>query len=143
MYTFLIVIYAILCLMLIGLILIQRGRGSQTGLAYDPQASVFGASGSVSFIVKVTTVLSILFFALGIVISINFRDSLSSTAEESLIERAVNAEEEKAQDTDIPVPATDLPQTLTPPIDVGEVPNIVPNVPAEPEPSNLEGEQSQ
>ncbi|MCA8837871.1 MAG: preprotein translocase subunit SecG, partial [Proteobacteria bacterium] len=91
MYIFLLVVYAILCLALIGLILLQRGRGSSTGLTYDPQSSVFGSSGSVSFLVKFTAVLAVLFFVLGIVIGINFRDSLQ-TEEKSLIERTIEDE---------------------------------------------------
>ena len=93
MYIFLIVIYAILCLALIGLILLQRGRGSQTGLTYDPQSSVFGSSGSVSFLVKFTAVLALLFFVLGIVIGINFREGLKTEAN-SLIERSFDGEEQ-------------------------------------------------
>ena len=138
MYLFLIVIYAILCLALIGLILLQRGRGSQTGLTYDPQASVFGASGSVSFLVKLTAVLAICFFVLGIVISINFRDSIEA-GEKSLIEAALlneeareeaeAAEEAAALPDDVPVAEMEADGDLS---DLPEAAMPVDAAPAEP-----------
>jgi preprotein translocase subunit SecG len=62
--SFLLIIQVILALSLISLILLQHGRGAQAGAAFGSGASstVFGARGSVPFLVKITTVLAIVFF---------------------------------------------------------------------------------
>lgn len=59
------IVHVLLSITLIGLILIQHGKGADAGAAFGSGASgtVFGASGSGSFIVKVTTWLAIAFFA--------------------------------------------------------------------------------
>ncbi len=51
--------------MIIGLVLVQRGNGSETGAAFGSGASttVFGAKGSANFLSRSTAVLASLFFA--------------------------------------------------------------------------------
>lgn len=61
----LLIVHVLLCLALIGLILIQHGKGADAGAAFGSGASgtVFGAAGAASFIVKLTTWVAIAFFA--------------------------------------------------------------------------------
>jgi preprotein translocase subunit SecG len=49
---------------LVGLILMQRGKGAEVGTAFGAGASgtVFGARGSASFLTRATSVLALLFF---------------------------------------------------------------------------------
>src|SRR3990172_2199696 len=63
--TILLIVQILLALALIALILIQRGRGADTGAAFGSGASttVFGARGSASFLTRATSILAILFFA--------------------------------------------------------------------------------
>ena len=63
--AFLMVIHVLLAISLIGLILIQHGKGADAGAAFGSGASstVFGARGSGSFLTKITTFLAIAFFA--------------------------------------------------------------------------------
>jgi len=65
MLPFLIVLHILIALTLIGLVLIQRGRGADIGAAFGSGASqtVFGARGSASFLTRATAVLAALFFA--------------------------------------------------------------------------------
>ena len=65
MQTAILLIHCIVCLFLIVLVLLQQGKGADAGIVYGSgnASSVFGASGSTSFLVKVTTVCAILFFA--------------------------------------------------------------------------------
>ena len=65
MQSFLIVVHILLAVTLIGLILLQHGRGADAGAAFGSGASatVFGARGSGSFLSRLTTVLAIVFFA--------------------------------------------------------------------------------
>lgn len=64
MLPFLIVVHILIALALIGLVLIQRGRGADIGAAFGSGASqtVFGARGAASFLTRATAVLATLFF---------------------------------------------------------------------------------
>ncbi len=64
MQLFLTVFHLLLALALIGLILIQHGKGADAGAAFGSGASatVFGARGSASFLTRTTAVLATLFF---------------------------------------------------------------------------------
>ena len=57
------VFHVLVCLVLIGLVLVQHGKGADQGLLSGGGAgSLFGAGGSTSFVVKVTVVFAALFF---------------------------------------------------------------------------------
>lgn len=70
MYETLIVIYLLIALALIGLVLIQHGKGADMGAAFGAGASatIFGSSGTGNFLTKTTTILAIIFFVLSIVL---------------------------------------------------------------------------
>ena len=65
LYSILVAIDVLLAIAIIGLVLIQHGKGADAGAAFGSGASgtVFGAQGSASFLTKLTTVLAVLFFA--------------------------------------------------------------------------------
>lgn len=60
----LLIMHFTVCLFLIVLVLIQQGKGADAGIVYGSgnASSVFGARGSTSFLVKLTTACAILFF---------------------------------------------------------------------------------
>lgn len=64
MHTFVLVVHIILAVMIIGLVLIQHGKGADAGASFGGggAATVFGASGSGNFLTRVTAVLTALFF---------------------------------------------------------------------------------
>ena len=64
MHTILVVVHLFLSIGLIGLILIQHGKGADAGAAFGSGASstVFGAQGSANFLSRTTGVLALLFF---------------------------------------------------------------------------------
>lgn len=62
MLSFLLFIHTILCLTLIGLVLIQQGKGADMGAAFGGGSNtVFGAGGAADFITKLTTGMAIAF----------------------------------------------------------------------------------
>lgn len=65
MYQLIIVIHVLIGLAIIGLIMIQQGKGADAGATFGGGASgsVFGAQGSASFLTKTTATLAGLFFA--------------------------------------------------------------------------------
>lgn len=64
MQTILVVFQVFLSLGLIGLVLIQHGKGADAGAAFGSGASatVFGAQGSGSFLTRLTAIIATLFF---------------------------------------------------------------------------------
>ncbi len=64
MQTALLAAHVIIMVVLVGLILIQRGKGADVGAAFGSGASqtVFGSQGSASFLTRTTAVLATLFF---------------------------------------------------------------------------------
>ena len=68
MYEILIVVYLIVAIALVGLILIQQGKGADMGASFGAGASatLFGSNGSGNFLTKSTTTLATIFFVLSI-----------------------------------------------------------------------------
>ncbi len=68
MVTALLMIDVLVSLSLIGLILIQHGKGADVGAAFGSGASqtVFGSGGSGSFLTRATAVLAVIFFVISL-----------------------------------------------------------------------------
>lgn len=64
METLVVVAHVVIAVALVGLVLIQQGKGADAGAAFGGGASqtVFGSQGSGSFLTRVTTFLAVLFF---------------------------------------------------------------------------------
>lgn len=64
MYEVLLVVYLLVAIALVGLVLVQHGKGASMGASFGAGASntVFGSSGSGNFLTKSTAILAILFF---------------------------------------------------------------------------------
>ncbi|MBB1074296.1 preprotein translocase subunit SecG [Rhodoferax sp. 4810] len=71
MQTLLTVVHLLLALGLIGLVLIQHGKGADAGAAFGSGASatVFGARGSGNFLSRTTSILATLFFLTSIILA--------------------------------------------------------------------------
>lgn len=65
------IIYLIVSIALIGIILLQQGKGAEMGASFGAGGAntVFGAAGSGNVLTKTTTILAILFFAIALSIS--------------------------------------------------------------------------
>lgn len=64
METILLIVHVLLSITVVGLVLVQHGKGAEAGAAFGSGASatVFGARGSGSFLTKLTTAFVTLFF---------------------------------------------------------------------------------
>lgn len=71
MYTILVVLHVLVSIALIGLVLIQHGKGADAGAAFGSGASgtVFGARGSANFLTRVTAWLAAGFFVLSLALA--------------------------------------------------------------------------
>ncbi len=114
------VVHVLLALGLLALILIQHGKGADAGAAFGAGASgtVFGASGSASFLTKLTTWIAIAFFATSLTLaylSAHSGDKVNSVFDEAAEEQIVDvptAEEAVAEDVPVieeSAETTDLP----------------------------------
>ncbi len=94
--TTLLIIHTLIALSIIGLVLIQRGKGADAGAAFGAGASgtVFGARGSSSFFSRATAVLAAAFFATSLTLA--YLSSQRTSGPESLLENAPAVEAEQA-----------------------------------------------
>jgi preprotein translocase subunit SecG len=106
MVIFLTIVHVIMCLILIGIVLLQTGKGASMGAAFGGGSNtLFGAAGPASFLNKLTTVAAVVFmitsFTLAIVSS---RQTSASRVLDAPVqqEESVNSTEETT-----PEPAPD------------------------------------
>ncbi len=67
-YTILVVVQVVVAISLVGLILIQHGKGADAGAAFGSGASgtVFGSQGSANFLSRTTAALATVFFVVSL-----------------------------------------------------------------------------
>ncbi len=120
--TIALVIHVFLAIGVIGLVLIQHGKGAEAGAAFGSGASatVFGSKGSGSFLTRMTTMFALAFFCTSMLLFF-----LASQRTSSGLGSVIDNVDAPAQQIDVPdaVPTTD-----TPAIDGGAA--DVPAVPA-------------
>jgi preprotein translocase subunit SecG len=83
LYQSLIIAYLIVSICLIGLVLIQQGKGADMGASFGAgsSATIFGSSGSGNFLTKATTWLAIAFFVISLVLGNLTANRIKSTDE--------------------------------------------------------------
>jgi len=129
LFNLIIVVQVISALAIIGLVLVQHGKGADMGAAFGSGASgsLFGASGSSNFLSKSTAVAAAVFFASTLALAWAGNSRTSAGTDGGVMER-VTVPSSKAPATGIPsdvpgagpnagpatapaVPANDIPQT--------------------------------
>ena len=104
--TLILAVQMLSALGMIGLVLMQHGKGADMGAAFGAGASatVFGSSGTGNFLTKTTTVLATIFFVLSIVLGNYSAGSKKVDAWDDLSVPVTEQVEPKKDDTsDIPV----------------------------------------
>jgi preprotein translocase subunit SecG len=109
-------VHVLLALMIIGLVLLQRGKGAEAGAGFGSGASgtVFGARGTSTLFSKLTAVFAGLFFVTSLTLA--YLGSHAPARPTSLLER--KAQEAAAEPSKAPPPAltpTPPPQPVTAP----------------------------
>lgn len=101
-YSVLVSIDVLLAAGLIGLVLVQQGKGANAGAAFGSGASgtVFGARGSASFLTRATAILAALFFINSIVLAYlaSHRPVETSVMESTMQEQVVAPDSEAMQE---------------------------------------------
>ncbi len=131
--------HTLIAVLIIVLVLLQRGKGADAGAAFGAGASgtVFGAQGSSNFFSRATAVLATAFFASSLALA--YISSQRTTAPESLLEDSLATEaplEPELTGTDAASESEDFPEL--PEIenadvgaDDGEMPSLAPDEPVE------------
>jgi preprotein translocase subunit SecG len=99
MHEIILIVHMLVAAALIGLVLIQRGKGADMGAAFGSGASstVFGSRGSASFLSRATAVTALLFFVLtGLLAFSTTQKRESKSATELLAPQAPTAPDTKA-----------------------------------------------
>jgi preprotein translocase subunit SecG len=112
--TLAVVFHVLLAFGIVGLVLMQRGRGADAGAGFGAGASgtVFGARGSASFLSRTTAVLATLFFVSSLVLSYLFSHATTPT---SVMDRVATEQPAPANGAPAPgVPALGVPATPAP-----------------------------
>ena len=117
MNTLLLVIHIIVCIGLIGIVLIQGGKGAEVGAAFGAGASntIFGASGGQSFLGKVTTGTAVIFMLTSLALAIFWGQPGSSSVMPSQV-----APTTAPLSAPIATPAPDQGQSIPPAAPAGD-----------------------
>jgi preprotein translocase subunit SecG len=88
---FILSVHILLALMIIGLVLMQRGKGAEAGAGFGSGASgtVFGARGTATLFSKLTAVFAALFFVTSLTLA--YMGTRSPAEPTSVLERAAQA----------------------------------------------------
>jgi preprotein translocase subunit SecG len=105
MYTLLVIIHVIVCLLMIGAILLQSGKGAEIGAAFGGSSqTVFGSRGPANFLSKFTVITAFVFMFTSLSLAILAKErNFSSTV--------IDLNKKPAGTT----PSTTPPATSTPP----------------------------
>ena len=111
MYQALLVVFLIVAIALVGMIMLQQGKGADMGASFGAGASgtLFGSSGSGNFMTRMTAVLATLFFVISLILG-----NLSTNQSKKGSEWENLGQPVKSEQTTAPAaptkPSSDIPQ---------------------------------
>ncbi|MEK6593840.1 MAG: preprotein translocase subunit SecG [Pseudomonadota bacterium] len=108
METLILVVHVIAALGVIGLVLLQHGKGADAGAAFGGGSAggVFGSAGAANFLSRTTAVLAVVFFLTSLGLTVM---SARRTEHKGVMSQPVPA---KSAPSDVPVPTTSMGQTV-------------------------------
>jgi preprotein translocase subunit SecG len=117
MYTFLVVVQVLTAVALIGLILIQHGKGADAGAAFGSGASgtVFGSRGSANFLSRATAWLATVFFSTSLALAYIVHGQRDSTSVVERVQPAAAPSAPAPAQPAVPPPADGVPAPEAPP----------------------------
>ncbi len=106
--TVVLIVHVLVSVGLIGLILIQQGKGADAGASFGGGASqtVFGSQGSGSFITKTTSLLAVVFFATSFSLAIFAKQQSQLMVDQGIAVPVV-------KESVVPIDASEVPQLET------------------------------
>ncbi|MEQ4583951.1 MAG: preprotein translocase subunit SecG [Pantoea agglomerans] len=111
MYQALLVVFLIVAIALVGMIMLQQGKGADMGASFGAGASgtLFGSNGSGNFMTRMTAVLATLFFIISLVLgNLNSNKTAKGSEWDNLTAPAQS--EQQTQPAKPATPGNDIPQ---------------------------------
>jgi len=101
------IVYLVVSIALIGIILLQQGKGAEMGASFGAGGAntVFGAAGSGNVLTKTTTILAILFFATAL--SISYINSEAEIQTDTVLDETTTTEQKVAPSLEAELPTTE------------------------------------
>lgn len=117
--------HLLIALAIIGLILLQQGKGAEMGASFGAGASqtLFGSAGGGNVLTRATALLATAFFITSFALAIVARDKADGGSEIDLPIPAVE-QAEPAMESDLPVMEEDLPTEAVDDTELPEVPEM-------------------
>ena len=118
METILLVVHVVLSLAIIGLVLLQRGKGAEAGAALGgggggASGSVFGSQGSANFLSRSTAILATAFFVTSLALAYLASNRVAPSSVTEAVESVVTEQKASTVDDvptmDVPVEQSDIP----------------------------------
>jgi len=110
MYEALLVVFLIVAIGLVGLIMLQQGKGADMGASFGAgsSATLFGSNGSGNFMTRMTAVLAALFFIISLILgNLNSNKTQKGSEWENLTQPAQSQQSQPAKPA---APGSDIPQ---------------------------------
>ncbi len=112
MQSLVVIVHIVVAVAIVGLVLLQQGKGADAGASFGSGASqtVFGASGTGNFLTRATTIAATIFFITSLSLAIFARENagVSSTSGLPVVNQELLQEADSGQDQ------SDVPQLNTP-----------------------------
>jgi len=112
--TIILIVHILAAMAIIGLVLLQHGKGADAGAAFGAGAaggvsgSVFGAQGSSNFLSRTTAILATVFFVTSL--SLAYLSHNTKAAPTSIMEKTTVSEQPKPAPEPAPAVPSDVPQ---------------------------------
>ena len=98
--TLVVVVHVIVAASLVGLVMLQQGKGADMGAAFGAGASqtLFGSQGSGNFLTRMTSVLAVVFFVSSFTLAFFAKEKSESMASQDFVPQVI----ESAPASDVP-----------------------------------------
>ena len=118
------VVHLLIALGIIGLIMLQQGKGADMGASFGAGGSqtLFGSDGSGNVLTKATAVLAFSFFATSFGLAMLAQDKADALTNSDLILPMMEEQVRAGDDLDIPALDSDMPATMSAPAD--DIPGV-------------------
>lgn len=131
MESIIVIVHVIVAIAIVGLVLLQQGKGADAGAAFGSGSSntVFGSAGSGNFLTRSTSIAATIFFITSLSLAIFARQNTGIGAVEGMPIVNPSLLEQPA------APVTDIPQveaSQAPANDASDIPVVADEVPVEP-----------
>ncbi len=99
MFTFLLGVHVLVCVILIGIVLVQGGKGAELGSAFGGGSSqtLFGGRGAATFLGKATTIVAVIFMITSLLLAIISVRQSSVSGSSIMNDTEVQTQEAKPQ----------------------------------------------